>query len=68
MFFDDHEPPHVHVEHQGQLATFDFAGKLPAGELRSVRARRLVREWARLREHGLCETGTSEYTGLSAHH
>jgi len=53
MFFDDHEPPHFHVEHQGQLATFDFAGKLLAGELRSARARRLIREWARLHEYEL---------------
>ena len=53
MFFDDHEPPHFHVEYQGQLATFDFSGKLLAGELRSTRARRLVREWARLHEHEL---------------
>jgi uncharacterized heparinase superfamily protein len=53
MFFDDHEPPHFHVEYQGQLATFDFSGKLLAGELRSARARRLVREWARLHEHEL---------------
>jgi len=53
MFFDDHEPPHFHVEYQGQAATFDFAGKLFTGELRSARARRLIREWARLREHEL---------------
>ena len=53
MFFDDHEPPQVHVEYQGQLATFYFSGKLIAGEIRSARARRLVREWARLHEHEL---------------
>lgn len=33
MFFDDYEPPHFHVEYQGQSATFDFAGKLLTGEL-----------------------------------
>jgi len=53
MFFDDHEPPHFHVEYQGQMATFDFSGKLLAGEIRSGRAKRLVREWARLHEHEL---------------
>ena len=53
MYFDDHDPAHFHVEYQGQLATFDFSGKLLAGELRSIRARRLVREWARLHEHEL---------------
>jgi len=46
MFFDDHEPPHFHVEYQGQAATFDFAGKLLA-ENALRRARRLIREWAR---------------------
>jgi hypothetical protein len=53
MFFDDHDPPHFHIEYQGQSATFDFAGKLLTGELRSARARRLIREWARLHEHEL---------------
>ena len=43
MFFDDHEPPHFHVEYQGQFSTFDFSGELLAGELRSARARRLDR-------------------------
>lgn len=53
MFFDDHEPPHFHVEYQGQFSTFYFSGKLLAGELRSSRARRLVRERALLHEHEL---------------
>lgn len=53
MFFDDHEPPHFHVEYQGQMATFDFSGKPLAGEIRSVRVRKLVREWARLHEQEL---------------
>jgi hypothetical protein len=53
MFYDDHEPPHFHVEYQGQAATFDFSGKLLTGELRSARARRLIREWAHLHEHEL---------------
>jgi len=53
MFYANHEPPHFHVEHQGQSATFDFSGRLLAGQLRSSRARRLVREWAQLHEHEL---------------
>ena len=32
MFFDDHDPPHFHVEYQGQMATFDFSGKLLTGK------------------------------------
>ena len=53
MFFDDHDPPHFHVEYQGQFSTFDFSGKLLSGELRSSRVRRLIREWARLHESEL---------------
>jgi hypothetical protein len=53
MFFDDHEPPHFHVEYQGQMATFDFSGDLLSGELRSIRVRRLVRDWAHLHENEL---------------
>ena len=53
MFFDDHNPPHFHAEHQGQMATFDFSGKLLSGAIRSARAKRLVREWARLHQHEL---------------
>jgi hypothetical protein len=53
MFFGDHEAPHLHIENQAQLATFDFSGKLLAVELRSARARLLVRKWRRLREHEL---------------
>jgi Domain of unknown function (DUF4160) len=49
MYFDDHAPPHFHVEHQGQDAVVGFDGKLIAGELSSATARRLIREWAVLR-------------------
>ncbi len=45
MFFDDHNPPHVHAEYQGGKALFDFAGNIMRGDLRSRTATRLVREW-----------------------
>jgi len=48
MFYKEHEPAHFHVEYQGQLAKFDFDGKIVAGEIRSRTARRLVRQWAKL--------------------
>jgi hypothetical protein len=35
------------------VSTFDFSGKLLTGELRSARARRLVRDRALLHEHEL---------------
>jgi hypothetical protein len=53
MFYQEHEPPHFHAEHQGQLATFDFSGTLVAGRLHSRTARRLIREWARLHREEL---------------
>jgi hypothetical protein len=28
MYFGDHNPPHFHVEFQGEKATFDFNGQL----------------------------------------
>jgi hypothetical protein len=46
MFYKDHEPAHFHAEYQGQNATFDFIGKMLAGNIQSKRALRLIREWA----------------------
>ena len=45
MFFDEHNPPHVHVEYQGNKAVLDFGGNIMRGNLRSRTATRLVREW-----------------------
>jgi len=47
MYFDDHAPPHFHVEHHGQDAMVSFDGRILEGEIASATARRLVREWAR---------------------
>jgi hypothetical protein len=46
MFYKEHEPAHFRAEHQGQNATFDFGGKMRAGNIRSKSALRLIREWA----------------------
>jgi len=45
MFYDDHPPPHIHVEYQGNKAKVDFRGNVLLGDLRSKTALRLVREW-----------------------
>ena len=45
MFYDEHNPPHFHVEYQGNHATFDFDGNVIKGNLNSRTARKLVREW-----------------------
>jgi len=47
MFFDDHNPPHFHAEHQGQEAEVDFEGRIIEGEINSSTARRLIKQWAR---------------------
>ncbi|MBN2450733.1 MAG: DUF4160 domain-containing protein [Lentisphaeria bacterium] len=45
MFFDEHNPPHIHVEYQGSKAVFDLAGNVTRGDLGSRTATKLVREW-----------------------
>ncbi len=45
MFYDEHNPPHLHVEYQGNKAVFDFQGNLTMGGLNSRTATKLVREW-----------------------
>lgn len=45
MHYDDHAPPHIHVEYQGHKAVFDFGGGIRHGSLGSKTATRLVREW-----------------------
>ena len=45
MFFDEHNPPHIHAEYQGQKAVFDFGGNVARGDLGSRTATKLVREW-----------------------
>ena len=45
MYFDDHAPPHVHVEYQGHEALVAIAdGSLLQGEL-PKRAVALVQQW-----------------------
>jgi hypothetical protein len=45
MFFDEHNPPHVHAEYQGRKAVFDLSGNVTRGDLDSRTATKLVREW-----------------------
>ncbi len=55
MFFDDHNPPHIHAEHQGNQAVFDMNGNISKGDLKSRTATRLVREWIDLHASELRE-------------
>jgi len=45
MFYDEHNPPHLHAEYQGRKALFDFSGNVMLGSLSSKSATILVREW-----------------------
>jgi len=45
MYYEDHNPPHLHAEHQGAKCLFDFRGNVLRGSLTSRTAVRLVREW-----------------------
>ncbi len=53
MFYEEHEPPHFHAEHQGQLAKCNFDEEVIAGYIQSPTARGLIRQWARLHRRQL---------------
>lgn len=55
MFYEDHSPPHIHVEYQGNKALLDFHGNVLKGDLQSRTALRLVRDWIDLRHTELLE-------------
>jgi hypothetical protein len=45
MFYDEHNPPHIHAEYSGSKAVFDFKGNILKGDLCSRTATKLIREW-----------------------
>lgn len=45
MFYDEHNPPHLHAEYHAKKAVFDFQGNILKGSLRSRTATKLIREW-----------------------
>ena len=50
MYFDDHDPPHCHVEYQGHEAFVSIAtGDILHGSL-PARAASLVKDWCREHE------------------
>jgi hypothetical protein len=53
MYYDEHNPPHIHVEYQGNKALLDFYGNILKGDLKSRTALRLVRDWIDLRNDEL---------------
>ena len=45
MYYDDHNPPHIHVEYKNNKAKIDFKGNIIRGDLGSKTALKLIREW-----------------------
>ena len=45
MFYEEHNPPHLHAEYSGNKAIFDFKGNIIKGDLLSKTATKLIREW-----------------------
>ncbi|MFH1962484.1 MAG: DUF4160 domain-containing protein [bacterium] len=45
MFYDEHNPPHLHAEYQSNKVVFDFQGNIIKGTFNSKTATKLVREW-----------------------
>ena len=55
MYYDEHDPPHIHVEYHGKKALLDFYGNILRGDLGSRTALRLAREWVDIRQVELIE-------------
>ncbi|MHB1661335.1 MAG: DUF4160 domain-containing protein [bacterium] len=55
MFYEEHNPPHIHAEYQGGKVLLDFRGNILIGDIESKTALRLVREWIDLHKNELME-------------
>jgi hypothetical protein len=55
MYYDEHNPPHVHAEYQGGKSLLDFRGAVLIGDMGSRTALSLVRKWIALRRDDLIE-------------
>ncbi len=65
MYYDDHNPPHIHVEYQGNKAVLGFQGNVLKGELGSRTALKLVREWIDLHATELADDWDAARKGQS---
>jgi len=52
MYFNDHNPPHLHAKYAEDEARYDFAGSLLEGKL-PKRASKIVVEWIALHHEEL---------------
>ena len=65
MYYDDHAPPHLHAEYQGQKMLLDFHGNILRGAFGSRIALRLVREWIDLHSAELQEDWDLARAGMN---
>ena len=63
MYYDEHNPPHLHAEYQGNWAVLDFQGNIVKGDLHSRTALRLVSDWVDLHSEELQEDWTLAKAG-----
>jgi len=55
MYYDEHNPPHLHAEYQGRKVLLDFQGNILKGDLGSRTALSLARDWIDLHVNELHE-------------
>ena len=48
LYYDEHNPPHLHAEYGGNKVLLDFRGNILRGSFGSRTALRLLREWVDL--------------------
>ncbi len=67
MYFEDHNPPHMHVEYQGYKAIFDLDGNIVSGKMPKTQCR-LVAAWCEIHREELlanwelCKDGEKPYS------
>ena len=52
MYYDDHNPPHIHAHYQDDEAVFDFDGNIIKGSF-PRKQRRLVEAWLEIHQDEL---------------
>ena len=62
MYFNDHNPPHLHAKYSGDEARFDFDGNMLEGAL-PRRASKIVVEWIVLHREELNDNWERARTG-----
>jgi hypothetical protein len=65
MYYNEHNPPHIHVEFQMKKAVVDFKGNILKGGLESRTALKLVREWIDLHSVELLDDWNAACAGRS---